>query len=64
MPNKNDKSDLVQFFTIMAAIVAGFVWLLSWGWARAAKEYGDDAKKIDARITEFAREKWNMARRK
>jgi hypothetical protein len=62
MPNKNDKSDLVQFFGVAAALIFGLGWLLSYGFALAKKEYGDDLEKMDARITNYVCQKWSQAR--
>jgi hypothetical protein len=58
MPNKNDKSDLIQFFGVGFGIIFGLAWLLSFGYTQAEKRYGGEVKKIDAKISKYVWREW------
>jgi len=59
MPNKNDMSDLAQFFGTIAGMVFGLVLLLLLGFVLTEKKYGKSIRALEAKISDYAAQKWN-----
>lgn len=63
MANKNDLSDLAEFFLVSLGIIAGIFALASYGWAMADKKYGKEVRFLEACVSSYVRQQWDEAKR-
>lgn len=54
-------SDLAQFFGAIAGMVLGLVLLLLLGFVLTEKKYGKSIRALEAKISDYAAQKWSGA---